>query len=144
MRKLSKATMAMMAVSVVLILGVTTMFNVILVERESFNLESKEARVFHDGAEATTESMDINIQGKLYRKKFDIGKSIDESKFVGSTKVKGIAEIDGIKYDVVLDKTKEENFFGFLEYKDSKEDKYNGSIMISDYPRRVNLFNYGE
>ncbi len=142
MRRLSKATIAMV-ISVVLVLGIFIVFNVILVERESFNLESKEARVFYDGAEATTESLDINIQGKLYRKKFDIGKSIDESKFVGSTKVKGIAQIGSIKYDVVLDKTKEENFYGFLEYKESK-DKYNGSIMISDYPRRVNLFNYGE
>jgi hypothetical protein len=143
MRKLSKTTMAMI-IGAFLIFGFITIFNVILVEREPFNLEFKEARVFQDNTEVITQPMDIKVQGKLYRKKFNIDKSIDESKFLGSTKVKGIVEIDGTKYDVKLEKTKEENFFGFLQYRENKKDKYNGCILISDYPKKVNLFNYGK
>lgn len=141
MKKLRGSTIVMISV-VTVIVGFIVIFNVILVGRSSFHMEFKEARIINGLANSTIEPMEVEVVGELIEKKFDIGELWKSNAIVGTTKVYGTVDIDGLKYELILMKSNEGGFGGYLTDGSKGKDKFKGYIFIDENTKRICLFDY--
>lgn len=129
-------------IALMVVVGFTTTFNVILVKKSSFYMEFKEARIINGLENSTIEPMDIEVVGELITKKFDIAELWKSNAILGTTNVYGTVDIDGLKYELILMKSNEGGFGGYLTDGSKGKDKFKGYIFIDENTKRICLFDY--